>query len=115
MLVKQALLDLRFRAKLPASLSHDVEKFLQNPHCPCNHPIYVKVAKVAGNILMEYYPNKKLETVQEPVVKNNWSVFNCSIQELEGKLKALGPGRKQVEVARFQDQVTVVVNDLDQF
>ncbi len=114
MSIKQALLDPQFRQKLPSSLSNEVVKFLQNPNCPCNHPIYVKVAKVAGNLLQEYFPNKRIE-IKEPAYKNNWSVFNCSIHELESKLKTLGPGRKQVEVARYQDQVTVVVNDLDQY
>jgi chemotaxis methyl-accepting protein methylase len=32
---------------------------------------------------------------------------------LEKKLSKLGPGRKQLDVARWEDQVTVVINELD--
>jgi hypothetical protein len=47
------------------------------------------------------------------LAENNWSVINCDIGELEKKLRKLGPGRKQIAVARYEDQVTVVVNELD--
>lgn len=114
--VKQALLDSRFRNKLPVSLQNDVTKFLNNPHCACNHPIYVKIIKEAPELLKEYYPAKVVEEIKETTgVKNNWSVINCSIHELEGKLQAMGPGQKQIEIARFQDQVTVIINEIDEF
>jgi hypothetical protein len=110
--VKTALLDQRFRATLPENFLPDVQKFLSNPGCACNHPIYRRVMKEAAAQLLEYFPT--LDPAEdEAVVKNNWTVINCSISELQQKLRALGPGRKQVEVARYQDQVTVVVNDLD--
>lgn len=58
---------------------------------------------------MKELPTEEIKPLQE----NQWTVINCSIQELQGRLQGLGPGRKQVEVARFQDQVTVVINDLE--
>jgi hypothetical protein len=50
---------------------------------------------------------------QMPEIRNNFSVINCSIGELEEKLQSLKGGRKQISMARFEDQVTVIVNDLD--
>jgi len=111
--VKQALLDDRFRSTLPEELTKDVTKFLQNPGCACNHPIYKKVMKTASKQLADYFPTKDTsEAEEETVTKNEWSVINCTIHELASKLRALPPGRKQLDIARFEDQVTVVINDL---
>jgi hypothetical protein len=114
--VKQALFDVRFRLTLPESLQEDVNKFLNNPGCSCNGPIYRRVLQEAGDQLKMYFPT--LEYVAPDVeaaelANNHWSVINCHVNELEGKLKKLPPGRKQIAVSRYGDQVTVVVNELD--
>jgi hypothetical protein len=117
--IKQALLDERFRASLPEELKDDVSKFLKNPGCACNHPIYLNVIKKAAKQVAAYFPSKEepdtveMEKEIEKIAQNNWQVINCSIQELESELKKLGPGRKQLDVARWQDQATVIVNHLD--
>lgn len=117
--IKQALLDERFRASLPTDLNDDVVKFLQNPGCACNHPIYVKVMQKAQKQIADYFPAKERPTVEEVIKenekasRNNWQVINCHVDELVHKLREMGHGRKQVEIARWQDQVTVVVNHLD--
>lgn len=117
--IKQALLDERFRASLPDSLTEDVVKFLKNPSCGCNHPIYLKVMQKAGKEIAAYFPNKEEpqpEEMQKEITrlaKNDWQVINCHINELAEKLRELGPGRKQLDIARYQDQVTVVVNHLE--
>ena len=117
--VKQALLDDRFRDSLPPELSQDVQKFLKNPGCGCNHPIYLNVMKKAGKQIAEYFPTKEVTKTEdfqkeiERLSKNDWQVINCQIHELPEKLRALGPGRKQLDIARWQDQVTVVVNHLE--
>jgi hypothetical protein len=117
--IKQALLDERFRSSLPEELSTDIANFLKNPSCSCNHPIYLNVLKKATKQLSEYFPSKEepslpdFEKEIEQLSKNNWEVINCSVSELGDKLKDLGPGRKQLEIARWQDQVTVVINHLD--
>ena len=72
--------------------------------------------KYGGEALRNYYPDKNLVSPEEEAVqlaRNNWSVFNCSIGELELKLKNLRPGRKQIAISRFEDQVTVIINELD--
>lgn len=111
--VKQALLDDRFREVLPEELVPDVQKFLQNPGCACNHPIYKKVIKVAWKQLTDYYPSKEHSEPDLEVTSNQWVVINCSIHELASKLRNLGPGRKQLDIARWEDQVTVIINELD--
>lgn len=117
--VKQALLDERFRASLPEGLNEDVTKFLKNPSCACNHPIYLNVMRKAGKQLTEYFPAKETPEPEEfekeinRLTKNEWQVINCHINELTEKLRDLGPGRKQLDIARFQDQVTVVINHLE--
>jgi hypothetical protein len=116
--IKQALLDERFRASLPADLADDVQKFLKNPGCACNHPIYLRVMRKAGKQVSDYFPAKEsnpddMERELEKLSKNEWQVINCHVNELVVELRKLGPGRKQLDVARYQDQVTVVVNHLE--
>lgn len=117
--IKQALLDERFRDSLPDDLQDDVQKFLKNPGCACNHPIYMNVMRKARTQISEYFPAK--ETPEEDyfiketqrLAKNEWQVINCHVNELAQALRDLGTGRKQLDVARWQDQVTVVVNHLE--
>lgn len=117
--IKQALLDERFRSLLPEELSEDVQKFLKNPGCACNHPVYMKVMRLAGKAIADYFPTKEspsaeeLEKNIEKVAKNEWQVINCSVHELGAELKKLKAGRKQLDIARWQDQVTVVINHLE--
>lgn len=114
--VKKALKDSRFRLTLPKEMDKDVEEFLNNPGCACHVPLYKKVIKDCKEQLEKYYPNLEIPNQEEELKKlaeNHWSVINCHIDELENRLSRLGPGRKQLDVARWEDQVTVVVNDLD--
>jgi hypothetical protein len=114
--VKRALRDSEFRKELPSSLLDDVQKFLNNPGCACNVPIYRKVMKFGGEQLKKYFSEKILVTPEEEeakLAKNNWSVINCSIGDLETNLKKLNKGRKQIAISRYEDQVTVIVNELD--
>lgn len=114
--VKQAMADPEFRKKLPTELREDVQKYEQNPSCPCNVPIYMNVIKKAGKLLLEYYPGMTVEKPDEELLKlaeNHFTVINCHVDELEERLKKLPPGRKQIAPARYQDQVTVIVNELD--
>lgn len=114
--VKQALRDRRFRDSLPNTFQEEIQKYLQNPGCACNVPLYKKVMVDAKTQLQEYYPNRSISNLEEEAQKlaeNHWSVINCRADELEARLKKLPPGRKQLAITRFEDQVTVVVNELD--
>ena len=114
--VKQALRDARFRNSLPENFKDEIQKYLNNPGCACNVPIYQKVMKEAKKELQAYFPNRNIADIDEEVKKisqNHWTVINCAATELEEKLKRLPSGRKQIAVSIFEDQVTVVVNELD--
>lgn len=117
--VKQALLDERFRDSLPESLKEDVQKFLKNPGCGCNNPIYINVMRKAKAQIEEYFPTRNTPTEEdfkretESLARNNWQVINCKANELQEELKKLGSGRKQIDVARWEDEITVIVNHLD--
>lgn len=112
-------MDEKFRKTLPEDLDDDVRKFMQNPSCGCNHPIYLKLMRKARQQLQIYYPTKSTPTEEESekrfdtLAKNDWQVINCGVHELKEYLRELGPGRKQLDIARYEDQVTVVVNHLE--
>ena len=117
--IKQALLDERFRQILPEELKEDVQKFLKNPGCACNNPIYMKIISKARKQVAEYFPLKEDTSPEDfnkeidKIARNSWQVINCHVNELFEELRKLGNGRKQLDVARWQDQVTVVINHLD--
>ena len=114
--IKQALRDSRFREILPKEFEEDLKKYQQNPGCACNVPFYKKVMTEAKDALQKYYPNKSVVSLEEDAKKlaeNNFSVINCHINELEENLKRLPIGRKQIAVCRYEDQATVIVNELD--
>jgi len=114
--VKQALRDSRFRDSLPEHMKPQVEEFIKNPGCPCNVPLYREILKNCKKQLQDYFPGLELSDVEEEIkqiAENHWTVISCNIRELENKLRKLPPGRKQLAVARYEDQITVVVNELD--
>lgn len=107
--VKVALKDKRFRDSLPEELQGLVNKYLSNPGCSCNGPLYKKLIKEYGEKLTTYFPGSKLPENED----DSWMVINCHINELEGRLRKLPIGRKQITSSRFEDQVTVIVHDLE--
>lgn len=110
--IKLALKDSRFRGSLPVHFKDDLLKWEKNPGCGCNIPFYKKIILEAKDQLKNYYPDKSIEYNDIKII-NNFNVINCSIFDLEKNLKKLSTGRKQIAVARYEDQVTVIVNDLD--
>lgn len=114
--VKNALKDSRFRLTLPKEMEKELDEFLDNPGCACHVPLYRKILSECKEQLQKYFPNTEIPDHDEELkrlAENTWTVINCHIDELEKKLSKLGPGRKQLDVARWEDQVTVVVNELD--
>jgi len=114
--IKNALKDSRFRLGLPKDMESEVDEFLKNPGCPCHMPLYKKILSSCRDQLSKYFPGKSPPDALEEerrLAENRWSVINCHVDELESRLSRLGPGRKQIDVARWNDQVTVVVNELD--
>lgn len=114
--VKQALKDERFRKELPVEFNEDLQKFLQNPGCACNLGFYRRILSEAKHVLERYFPGRKVADLEEETKKlaeNHFSVINCHVDELEEKLRKLPNGRKQIAISRYEDTVTVVVNELD--
>lgn len=108
--------DQRFRESLPLEVQDDVQKYLSNPGCACNTPIYMRILKECRPQIKQYFPGKEVSDIDEEIKelsKNHWRVINCHVTELEIELKKLPPGRKQIDVARYEDQVTCVINELD--
>lgn len=113
--IKQAILtDSRFRELFP-ELKSDIQKVLNNPSCACNAPIYDNFFKYKDR-LTDYFKGKEIKSFKEQATEdsqNHWNVINCKIDELEAVLNKLHKfGRIQIAAARYQDEVTVIVNDL---
>ena len=124
--VKTALKDESFRTTLPESLNEDVQKFLGNPNCSCNLKIYQKLMAEAKDQLAKYFPDKFVPNADQiapnsplaqpdvrKLAQNRFSVINCTVFDLEERMQKLPPGRKQITITRWEDQVTVLVNELE--
>ena len=114
--IKNAVLhDHRFRELFP-ELQEEFTAVINNPGCACNMPVFRKVLLYKDR-LAKYFPTREIQSTDkelEQVSRNSWSVINCDITTLEDELSKLHKhGRKQLAVARWEDKVTVVVNDLD--
>jgi hypothetical protein len=59
--VKQALRDSRFRESLPSGFKEEIQKYLNNPGCACNVPIYKKIMTDAKKQLQEYFQLNKID------------------------------------------------------
>ena len=97
--VLNALRDDRFRISLGEAFKEDMQKYLQNPNCACNHKIYMRVAKEAKAQLKSYYPGREIVDAEEEaklLAQNRWSVINCHKDELEEKLRGLAPGSEAI-------------------
>jgi hypothetical protein len=113
--IKHAIIsDSRFRELFP-ELKEDVAKVLQNPSCGCNVPIYDKFFKYKDR-LAQYFSEREIKAPHEEAAEasqNHWNVINCKVDELEDFLNKLHKvGRLQLAVARYEDQITVIVNDI---
>lgn len=113
--VKQTFFsDSRFRDLFP-ELKKEIDEALNNPICACNRSLYDKFFEYPER-LKQYFPNREVTSMKEHIKdmsKNSWSVINCNVNELENILKKLPVGRKQIAISRYEDQCTVIVNELD--
>ncbi len=113
--VRMALADSRFRDLFP-EVQHEIDKYLKEPKCgACAVPIAKEILNKYPDRVEKYFPDRKvIRPIDEAnkLSENNFTVINCNVHELEDKLRRLGPGRKQLAVCRYEDQVTVIVNEL---
>lgn len=109
--VRAALNDARFRDLFP-EVKHEIDKYLAQPKCgACAVPVVREILTKFPERVKKYFPGRQL-AVLEDATDNRFTVINCGIEELESKLRKLGPGRKQLAMARYEDQVTVVINEI---
>lgn len=113
--VRQALHDERFRNLFP-ELRHEIDKLLKQTNCgSCMVPLSRKILNDYPDKVQEYFPNRKVvrpDDEAKALAENHWTVVNCHVDELEGHLKKLPPGRVQLAITRYGDQVTCVINEL---
>lgn len=112
--IKHAILtDFRFRDLFP-ELKKEITEVLNNPSCACNVPIYDMFFRYKDR-LAKYFSNYEIKSPQEEAEelnRNHWNVINCKTNELEEVLNKLHKvGRVQIAVARYEDDLTVIVND----
>lgn len=113
--IKQALWDERFRKMFPEH-QEEIQEFLSNPGCACNVDLYRKLMEHKDR-LRDYFPTRQIITPKEEIEslsKPKFRVINCSVQDLEKELRKLPPGpKRQIAPARYEDQITVIINELD--
>jgi len=113
--VRAALNDYRFRDLFP-ELKHEIDKYMADPKCgACAVPVIKEILNRYPQRVEEYFPGRKVVRPDDEAKKlseNNFTVINCHVNELEERLRKLPPGRKQLAITRYEDQVTVVINEL---
>ncbi len=111
--IKKALQDSEFRNLFP-HLEEEIDQWIENPGCKCNTPLYNTI--LSDITQLRTYFGAEMVVVDQPLSEideqvNQWSVINCTIDELQERLAELPPGPKQISLARFEDQITCIVND----
>jgi hypothetical protein len=113
--VKQAFHDERFRDLFP-EIRHMIDDYLKKPHCgACAMPVIREIINKWPDRVQKYFPGRVIvrpEDEAKKLAENNWLVINCHIDELEDRLRKLPPGRKQLAICRYEEYVTVVINEL---
>lgn len=102
--VKQALWNSKFRGLFP-EYKKEIDDFLSNPDCSCNNSLIKKIL-IHEDRIKQFFPDKELPKEKE----EQWKVINCNIADLQKELKKLQRGHKQIAIARYQDEVTVIVH-----
>ena len=114
--VKKALFGhSQFRDLFP-ELKDEIIKAMGNPSCPCNVPLFDQILMKYKDRLKEYFGDVEIKSPQEEAAEtsqNHWKVINCKAEELEEILNKLHKiGRVQLAVARYEDEVTLIVNEI---
>ena len=111
--IKKALQDRDFRNQY-SEYQKEIDEWINNPDCKCNAPLYNAI--LADTSRLEKYFGEEIVITdppmpEEPEQVNQWSVINCHIDELDNHLQGLSHGPKFITIARWEDQVTVIIND----
>lgn len=70
--------------------------------------------KTASKELATYFPNKEMgDPEEEPRLKAEWIVISCDVDELASRLRKLPKPVSVQGVARWENQVTVIIKESD--
>lgn len=113
--VKAAFGRKTFRDQFP-DLADKMLEAASKPGCSsCSAPVLAELAKREDK-LKEYFGDVEFDIVvpisAEEMPRAGLTVINCHIDQLEERLNRLPAGPKQIACARFEDQITVIINDL---
>ena len=111
--IKTALRSHEFRNMYP-ELKDELDTYLTNPDCKCNVPLYNAILSDLDRLKKWFGKDAVVVDPllpEEPDQLNRWQVINCHIDELDKYLQELPHGPKQIAIARFENEVTVIIND----
>ncbi len=108
--IKAALWKSSFRDLFP-ELKDPINVYLNNPNCACNQPLYNTLLREKDRL--EKYFNSKIELLVTPPTRKEIVgrifVINSTIDSLESELRKLPIGPKSISIARYESQITAVV------
>ena len=113
--VRQAIHDQRFRELFP-ELKQEFATTEGKKCGACFVQLAERILNEYADRLKTYFPGREVVSLAKEaaaLAKNHWRVINCTVHDLEKRLRELPPGRKQISLARYQDQITMVINDLE--
>lgn len=67
--------------------------------------------KTASKELLQYYPGKESVETEEEQPQVDWTVISCHVDELTSRLRKLPKPVSVQGVARWEDQVTVIIKE----
>lgn len=105
--IKRELWKKAFRDLFP-EWKDQIGKFLANPGCECNRPLLISILE-SKDRLESYFKRPIKVAMSLPPRGGQVRVINTDIHRLEEELRNLPPGMKYIALARYQDQITAVV------
>ena len=105
--IRQAIWDKRFQELFP-EYQERIQQFIKDPGCACHTP-FLHTFFQHKDRLKKYFPTKNIVL---PEIRNDWSVLNCHIEEADKNLKSYPKTKRMIAAARWQNQLTVILNDI---
>lgn len=114
--LKNAAKKGEFRNKFP-ELKGEFNDFIQKTGCAHCARKMIEGLMVYEDRLRDHFGDVEFDVAPpeafDPVGANNFTVINCLTSELEDRLNALPAAAYQITVARYEDQITAIINRLD--
>ena len=110
--IKRELWKQAFRELFPQWKSQ-IDKFLSNPNCECNRSLLLAILDQKPKL--EAYFGGPVQLLVNVSKDQNQRVvvINTSVHNLESELRKLPMGPKYISLARFQNEITAVIQLLN--